>query len=271
MGRTATYRDLRSSTRRDSGTTFIELLISIVLIGIIVVGVMTALSLSIRGSDQHKSKVGALADLEGVAAYMNRVSVGDSAADCPAADGDPTPFQGYITAGQQPGRALENFGNPGVLVEATQVRCTSGVATVTLRATHLKGNATETLDVTVGGITVLEPGNLSASPGPGACAWTSFNIDEANPVRKPSGRLDRTVTVTLGFTGDCTTQNAALTVNPTEYASRVESMNLVGTATGGVFEFTFAKAYLNPWKLGNVDLSVLTSDGHSATSYFEVV
>ena len=52
--------------------TFVEVLVVIVLLGLATIGTMTALQVSIKGSDQHRSRVGTLADLQGAGAYLAR-------------------------------------------------------------------------------------------------------------------------------------------------------------------------------------------------------
>lgn len=253
--------------RRDEGSSFIELLVSIVLLGIGGLATMTALSVTIQGSDQHKSKIGALAELEGAAAYLTRAVADEPLADC-SATLTASFFDGYLSD-----PALVNP-NPGVTVEATAVSCARGVAEVTLVATHAtKANATESLNVAVGGISVLEDGIIGSGPAPGGCMWTGVSFDHNSVILKANGQINTAVTVELGYTGDCTSET--VTIHATDYPAsgnprpNPASMNLSGHATFGEFEKTYSKNYFN-WVEGPVELQITTSDGYSETDSFTV-
>lgn len=267
----------RASDRRDRGATFVELLVSIVLIGLVVTGVMTALTVSIQSSDQHKSKIMALAELEGAAAHLNRVFAYDSAADC--SGGTPPAaslFDTELTNAYSSGGPLDDPNRDVTVSVMSPVACTANdVSLVTLRSEHAKQNASETLQVTVGGVTVLEDGDMSVAPPPGSCVWGGPDIDQRNPEIRGGGRLNTTVTVTLSYTGDCTSEAVTLEVTNVPpapiYPATTEPMSLNGDAASGEFEFTFPKNYYSPWQVGPVDLRLTTSTSDVFTDFFTVI
>ena len=157
MGRSASrggIGDVCRGRERDNGFTFVEVLVTIVLVGIATVGTMTALQVSLRGSDQHRSRVSALADLQSAGAYLAREGHGVA---CPGA----TAAEIEDLLDDMPGSR-----NPGIAVSVNgDPTCASGLPRVSLTATHQNGRAQDSLDVVIGGITVLSPGSGSGGGG----------------------------------------------------------------------------------------------------------
>lgn len=235
------------SSRRDRGTTFLEVLVATVLLGLAGVATMTALSVSIQGSDQHKSKVGALAELEGAGAYLARES---NTTNCTTS---PNISMYETILASRPGTR-----NDGVTVTVDAVDCTSGLPLVSLTATHVKGNATESLDVTVGGISVVKNGNGSGGlggPGAGSCTWGTASATPVS-VNKQGSKLRESVTIRLAYTNNCSLAAASARVYQT--APTPKSITLSMTNTGSsIFEATLAKDAVN-WDKGDVFVTITT-------------
>jgi prepilin-type N-terminal cleavage/methylation domain-containing protein len=222
----------------DEGFTFVEVLVAIVLIGIATVGTMTALQVSLRGSDQHRSRVSALADLQSAGAYLARE--GHSVV-CPGA----TAAEVEDLLADMPGSR-----NTGITVVVNGApNCASGLPRVSLVATHQNGRARESLDVVIGGITVLSPGGGSGGggPGPGPCTWGQVSLGVTYPLTASgngvNAKLNQSLPVKLSYTGDCSSVPAgSITATVT---AQVKNGDTSATAAmsnsgSGIFEVTFA-------------------------------
>lgn len=237
-------------SRRDGGTTFVEALVAVVLLGLGGVATMTALRTSIQGSDQHKSKVAALSELEGAGAYLQREANDRDCGSTPVAD------QTYY-ASALPSRP--GIRNDGVTVSVTGVVCTSGLPIVSLTAAHARGNATESLNVTVGGISVAKNGDGTggpAGPGSGACTWVTASATPVS-VNKSGSQLSQPVTVRLTYTGGCSSATASAYLYQ---VSPPRNITLTMSAAGsGIFEATLAANSGVNWQKAVVSVDITTT------------
>ncbi|NNE12371.1 MAG: type II secretion system protein [Ilumatobacter sp.] len=182
--------------RRDSGVTFIEILVAVVLLGIGGVATLVALTVSIKGSDQHRSKVNAIAELEGAGAYLARTEYNSNCST------PPTPASLTLAAANRPG-----VNNGEITVTVTNVDCSGGLPLITLEADSARGHALESLDVVIGGISVLQPEGASSS-GP-TCTWGSLTATPPTVNVHTSGanagklKSNATISLNLNFSGPC--------------------------------------------------------------------
>lgn len=250
-------------SRRDRGVSFLEVLVTVVLLGLAGVATLTALTTSIRGSDQHKSKVAALSELQGAGAYLQREA---NELDC-ATETEPTPqFYADKLAGAVSGTP-ERPGarNEGVTVSVASVDCSTGLPVVSLRADHSKGNATEELDVVVGGVSVDKPGTGTGGPaGPGGDPC-SFQDATATPieVNKVGNGISQTVTIRLQYTGDCSSASASAFLSQSGNNPPSVTLSPMTDSGSGYFEATLPTNAVN-WKKEIVNVTI-TASSPSAT------
>lgn len=240
----------------DVGTTFIEVLVATVLLGLGGVAVLTGLQVSITGSDQHKSKVGALSEIEGAGAYLQREAI---ARDCrPGNLATAGYYQDHLDGTGPIAFPRPGTRNDGVTVLVTNVSCTTGLPVVTLFAGHAKGNATERMDVVVGGISVLKNGDGTggpAGPVPGPCVWGSASTTPVS-VNKSGNQLAEPVTIRLTYTGSCSSATASAFLSQPAPSPRSTTLTM---SPGGVFNAPLDPNAVN-WKREVVNVTITTNN-----------
>lgn len=220
------------------------------LLGLATVGTLTALQVTIKGSDQHRARVGALADLQSAGAYIAREGHG---VVCPGA----TAAQIQSLLSTMPGSP-----NPGVTITVNGAPdCSSGLPKVSLTATHSNGHASDSLDVVIGGITVLSPGDgTGGGGGPGGgsgpCTWGTVSV--TYPLTASGNQLNQPLTVQLSYTGDCSSVpagsvSATLTATVQSGANTI-NQTLVDSGSG-IFETTFGQKALK-FRSGNASIAI---------------
>ena len=129
-------------------------------------------------------------------------------------------------------------------VTASFVDCSTGQALVSLVATHDGGNAVESLDVVLGGISIFEDGGGTSSPPPPTCVWNPATASPSN-VTKVGNKLAAPVTITIGFSGTtCPSSGVTATITrQSNGASFTRAMSLVSTQ----FVKTLAVDEISPW------------------------
>lgn len=168
--------------RADSGVTFIEVLVSVVLLGTVVVAVLASLGVSIRGSVTHEEKVMALSVLESAASGLK-------------IQADPCDESTYRDL------ARETVEDPGwaARLEVSAVDCSdTDLHEVTLSVTAPRG-LTQVLEVAVGGPRVADTegaGEFDDSTAPIiSCAVTNIVANPNEAVLNDEGVLSEDVTL----------------------------------------------------------------------------
>lgn len=255
----------RGATAPDRGTTFIEVLVSIVLMGTAVIGTLSALRASIEASDRHRAKIAAIAELQGAAGFLARESA-DVRCGIPApviAD-----FEAILAT--RPGLA-----NDGITVTIDGLDCTDGIPVLTLTAVHASGRSTETLDVVVGGISVIKDGTGGGPSGGGGsnpCVWTSASTSPPS-VTKTGNNLSQDVFIILGYVAgtDCPTQTVTARVFQTGPGAPADVTGIPLSDMGaGLMQGTLLSNARN-WKKGTVNVEITPQTGGPFTTSFTVL
>jgi type II secretory pathway pseudopilin PulG len=233
---------------------FIEILVAVVLLGIAGVAVLTSMSVSVRGSDQHRSKVAAVSELQGAGAYLAREAFNTTCAS--------TPADLNAVLANRDGATTQ-----GITITVDGVTCVAGLPVVALTATHAKGHAVESLSVTVGGISVLKPGTGAGpgpGPGPGPCTWGTASALPVS-INKSGNKLAQPVTIKIAYTGDCSTATVSATMT-----SGSASFSRPMTDQGGLFQVTLATNEVNWNQYGLTLVSVVANAVQVGTTQFTV-